>query len=141
MNESLPHALTARPAAPVHPAGPPKPTAGVPTLGMPHDDLSSLSLVDAPPTAAAPSKIRAFNVPGMVAEPEYKRHANLTGACAVHMKTFHGRLSDDGIARLDHKVNEWLEAHPQCEVKFATTNIGLWDGKTKDMEMIINVWY
>jgi hypothetical protein len=26
---------------------------------------------------------------------------------------FHGRLSDDGLAYTDDKINEWLDNHPE----------------------------
>ena len=63
----------------------------------------------------------------------------LTGA--VRMKSFHGRLSDNGLEYLDNSVNEWLDAHPEVEVKFVTSTVGLYDGKIKELALILNVWY
>jgi hypothetical protein len=128
-----------RPLTPAVPGGLPR-ISPPPTLAKPKDDLSSLSLIDDVPHATV-NKIQAFGVKEMATDREFKRAANLTGNGAVHVKTFHGHLSDDGTRRLDDKINDWLEAHPNVEVKFATTTIGIWDGKTKDQAMIINVWY
>jgi hypothetical protein len=131
--------------APVAPR-PSSPMPGInamPTIAKPKDDLSSLAIVDGPPTGTVPgsSKIRAFGVAGVVRDREFKRNSNVTGCCACHVKSFHGRVSDEGMERMDDKINDWLEAHPQYEVKFATTQIGLWDGKTKDLTLIVQIWY
>jgi hypothetical protein len=129
--------------AAVAPAAAPQKVHGVPHLEMPKDDLSSLEMVDEPAASesTAPSKIMAFGVKALATDKAYKRNAPMTGRGAMHVKTFHGILNDDGMERLDARVNDWVEAHPNVEIKFATTTIGIWDGKTKDQSLIINVWY
>ena len=42
---------------------------------------------------------------------------------------------------MDDLINEWLDAHPEIEVKFVTSTIGMFDGKMKDLAVILNVWY
>jgi hypothetical protein len=42
---------------------------------------------------------------------------------------------------LDDKINEWLDSHPEVEIKFVTTNIGQFEGKVRELAMVINVWY
>jgi len=137
-----------RPVAPLstHGAGGNK-VAGMPVQAMPKADdhsLDSISLVDdfdassdAPPT----SKIKAFGVAGMHQEKGYKRktYANGQGACRV--RSFHGRLSDEGMDYMDSKINEWLDAHPEIEVKIVTTSIGQYEGKIKEPALVLNVWY
>jgi hypothetical protein len=130
------------PLRPTVPSNLPPKITPPPTLGKPRDDLSSLAVVDEGPSqVTGSSKIQAFGVKEIAPEREFKRNANLTGTGAVHVKSFHGHLHDEGLARLDNRINEWMEAHPQFEIKFATTTIGVWDGKTKDQVMIINIWY
>ena len=42
---------------------------------------------------------------------------------------------------MDEQINAWLEAHPDYEVKFATTTIGEFAGKMgKEINLIVNVW-
>jgi len=41
---------------------------------------------------------------------------------------------------LDEQINEWLDGHPEYEVKTVTTSIGLWTGKLKEPNLIVNVW-
>jgi len=125
--------------------GAPKMTV-MPNMGKPKDDLSSIALEDdhAPtsPSGEQPkSKIMAFGVRGMAQSHEYKRQSTVTGTGAVRVRTFHGRLSDEGLQFMDDKINEWLEAHPEIEVKFATTQVGMYEGKIKDLALIMSVWY
>ena len=87
------------------------------------------------------SKIHQISSGGSLPTHSYSRatHSNKTGA--VRMRTFHCRLSEQGVDYLDQTVNDWLEHHPDIEVKFTTSTIGLWDGKLKEPTLILNVWY
>ena len=58
----------------------------------------------------------------------------MVAAAAVH-----GRLSDEGMSYMDEKVNEWLDAHPEIEVKLVTTAIGPYEGKIKEPALVMNV--
>jgi hypothetical protein len=143
MNESHPLPGASRPLGQSGPTGQPtltpRPLPGAPA--KPKDDFSPVGLVDSPhPGKETASKIQVYGV-GAMTEREYHRHANMTGNGACHVKSFHGRLNEDGLQRIDDKINEFMEAHPELEIKFATTTIGIWDGKTKDPSMIINVWF
>jgi hypothetical protein len=97
------------------------------------------------PGAAQPaqaSKIRAFSVAASHQHNiNYKRKTNVTGSGICRMRTFHGRLSDEGLAFMDDKINEWLDANPDIEVKFVTSTIGMYDGKIKEPALVMNVWY
>ncbi len=96
---------------------------------------------DLHPEPAAP-KIRAFeNKMGTRHEDKWSRTPNVTGHGAIHVKSFHCKLSDDSLGYLDQQVNEWLDAHPQYEVKFVTTSIGEWSGKLgKEPHIVVQVW-
>ncbi|MBL4591927.1 MAG: hypothetical protein JKY96_08210 [Phycisphaerales bacterium] len=65
---------------------------------------------------------------------------NVTGTGAIHCKSFHCKLTGDSLEFLDQQINEWLDKHPQYEVKMVTTSIGTWTGKSKEPNLIINVW-
>ncbi len=74
-------------------------------------------------------------------EDSWSRSPNVTGTGAIHVKSFHSKLSDDGIAYLDRQINEWLDAHPQYEVKFVTTAVGEWTSKLgKEAGLVVQVW-
>ncbi|MHC4948640.1 MAG: hypothetical protein ACYTG1_10305 [Planctomycetota bacterium] len=73
-------------------------------------------------------------------EDEWSRTPNTTGSGAIHVKTFHCKLTDDALNYMDHTVNEWLDNHPQYEVKFVNSSIGILTGKLKEPHLICQVW-
>ncbi|MDG2054162.1 MAG: hypothetical protein P8J86_05585 [Phycisphaerales bacterium] len=73
-------------------------------------------------------------------EEEWSRTPNTTGVGAIHVRTFHCKLSDDSLAFMDQNINEWLDAHPQYEVKFVTSSVGVLTGKLKEPHLICQVW-
>ncbi|MBN2210519.1 MAG: hypothetical protein JW709_03910 [Sedimentisphaerales bacterium] len=95
------------------------------------------------PVNPAPSpRIQAFGTTAQ-REPDEKLHrqTQLTGRGATRTRTFHAKLNDGAMAFLDQQINEWLDQHPEYEVKFATTTIGVVEGKRQEPHLIINVWY
>ncbi|MFK7758660.1 MAG: hypothetical protein AB8C13_01795 [Phycisphaerales bacterium] len=73
-------------------------------------------------------------------EDSWTRSPNATGMGAIHVKSFHCRLTGDSLEFLDRQINEWLDAHPQYEVKMVTSSMGVWSGKLKEPNLIVNVW-
>lgn len=61
-----------------------------------------------------------------------------TGAC--HVKSFHCKLGGDSLDYLDRQINEWMDNHPECEVKLVTTTVGEWQGKLKEPALIVQIW-
>jgi hypothetical protein len=106
-------------------------------------DLEPIGLVDEEPQAALETakKIKAFGIGGMEKKHEWKRQTNVTSSGAVRMRSFHGRLSDEGLTFMDDKINEWLDAHPEVEVKFVTSTVGTYEGKIREPALVLNVWY
>jgi len=99
-----------------------------------------------PQTLAAdppPPKIQAFEqrvASGRRHEETWKRSPNVTGAGAIHVKSFHCKMSNESLEFLDQQINEWLDGHPQYEVKFVTSVVGEWTGKTKEPNMVVQLW-
>jgi hypothetical protein len=89
--------------------------------------------------AAGNKRITAFG-PGKRHEDSWSRTPNTTGLGAVHVKTFHGKLTDDALAYLDQCINEWLDSHPQYEVKFVTSTVGMLTSKLQEPHLICQVW-
>jgi hypothetical protein len=120
-----------------------------PAVAKPHAPEQAIALdeeiveleADGTPAAPTPSKIK-FGA-------EIHRHHDwkrptvkggmLGGACRI--RTFHGKLSDQGLEYIDEAINMWLDDHPEIDIKFVTTNVGMFDGKFKDIALVINVWY
>ncbi|MBO6738671.1 MAG: hypothetical protein JJ916_02310 [Phycisphaerales bacterium] len=105
-------------------------------------DLAPEAMQSKKPVTETPSKIRTFEqkLGGGKHEDNWNRTPNATGTGAIHVKSFHCKLTGDSLDFLDQQINEWLDAHPQYEVKFVTTSIGTWTGKLKEPNLIVNVW-
>ncbi|MCA9295480.1 MAG: hypothetical protein KC983_03165 [Phycisphaerales bacterium] len=84
--------------------------------------------------------IRAIGEKNRRHEDDWSRTPNTTGAGAIHVKSFHCKLTDDSLRYLDQTINEWLDAHPQYEVKFVTSTVGMLTGKLKEPHLICQVW-
>ncbi len=105
--------------------------------------IASQAAAEGPTDSASggTSKIRMFEQRlGAKHEDNWNRTPNVTGGGAIHVKSFHCKLTGDSLNFLDQQINEWLDAHPQYEVKFVTTSIGTWTGKLKEPNLIVNVW-
>ena len=96
------------------------------------------------PAEEAPPKIRAFDqkLAGGTGKHEdsWVRSPNVVGTGAIHVKSFHCKLTGDSLENLDRQINEWLDAHPQYEVKLVTSTVGEWMGKLKEANLILQVW-
>ncbi len=98
-----------------------------------------LPVVESVDPAAGPKKITAFEKVRRH-EDKWSRTPNTTGLGAIHLRTFHCKLTDDALTYLDQCVNEWLDAHPQYEVKFVSSTVGTLTGKLKEPHLICQIW-
>ena len=117
-----------RPAAPARPAKPPGALEPEP-----------VQMAESAGPVAPTRKITAF---GKEAKHEEKwtRTPNLNGTGAIHVKTFHSKITDDALAYMDQQINEWLDTHPEYEVKFVSSTVGIHSGKLKEPHLICTVW-
>ncbi len=95
-----------------------------------------------PPSAsAAPSaKITTFGTRQQHAD-KWDRTPNVTGKGAIHCKIFHCKLREDALEYLETQVNEWLDQHPEYEVKFVNACIGEMKTKTAtEQAMFMTIW-
>ncbi len=95
--------------------------------------------------ADVPSKIHGFSAETGISakskEQDFRRPLNLTGRGATRVRTFHTKLSDTAMSYLDGLINDWLDEHPDIEVKFSNTTVGVVEGKRAEQHLIITVWY
>ena len=149
-------------AAPARPGIAPMPTG----LRAPSDDeLEPIELVDEEPElaapvapngptqlrshqpggqqqpATAPKKIVALGADAHRAHHDWKRVPVKTGTGACRVRSFHGKYSEQGLEYLDNAINEWLDGHPEVEVKFVTSTVMTFEGKIREPALVLNVWY
>ncbi len=125
------------PAAP-RPSGVPSPEPRGPATKL-NAEPEPLPVAPGVGPAAGSKRITAFGQ-GKRHEDTWSRTPNTTGLGAVHVKTFHGKLTDDALAYLDQCINEWLDSHPQYEVKFVTSTVGILTSKIQEPHLICQVW-
>jgi hypothetical protein len=71
----------------------------------------------------------------------WRRHSQLTGKGATHVKSFHCKLQGDALTHLDQQINAWIESHEDCEIKLVTTQVGEWsDTLGKACHLIVQIW-
>jgi len=85
------------------------------------------------------NQIRAFGAQKR-AMSRWKQQPIASGAGARHVRTFVAKLRLDAIDHLDEQINEWLDEHPDFDVKFVTTTIGMLVGKNTEEALFVNVW-
>ena len=105
----------------------------------PKEELSSIAVSESD-GAGQPKEIRALGMKARRHEDHWNRTPNTPGTGAIHVKSFHCKVTEDGLAYMDQVINEWLDAHPQYEVKFVQTSIGTFTGKIKEPHVICQVW-
>lgn len=115
-----------------------------PKLSVNHgaaEDQGSIGLVgDSESTGE--SKIRALAGGGAsVRKENYKRQPVISGKGACRVRSFHGRLSAQGLEYMDNQINEWIDANPEVEVKFVSSQVGIFEGKMREPALILNLWY
>ncbi len=78
---------------------------------------------------------------GILDESKYSRSVNPSGQDATRCRTFHAKLNDSAVAFMNDQLNTWVDSHPDINIKFATSTIGIFEGKHKDPNLIITVFY
>lgn len=126
-------------------AAPPLPSAPAPDVdGLPVVESGGIGGIDSNGAAGEIEDkprpvIRALGMKNRH-EDEWDRSPNSTGTGAIHVRTFHCKLNDDALRSMDRRINEWLDDHPQYEVKFVNSTVGILTGKTKEPHLLCQVW-
>lgn len=114
------------------------------------DDLPTIPLDDALEATSEElaSHQTAHGLSGTSAMPairegptQFQRPLNKTGTGATRCRTFHCKLSEEGVRRLDEQINEFCEMNPDVEIKFTTSTVGIWTGKHAEPNLIVTVFY
>lgn len=100
---------------------------------------AGIELVTAEEAASSGRKIHRFG-DQVRHEEKWNRTPNSPGTGAIHVKTFVSKLRLDAIEHMDQQINEWLDAHPQYEVKMVSSSIGVLVGKINEPALFLNVW-
>jgi hypothetical protein len=120
----------------LRPAGTPEPTPAAPPPGA---EPGALPVAKGVGQVAATKKIQAFGKEKRHGE-KWARTPNITGQGAIHVRTFHAKITEDALAYMDQTINEWLDENPQYEVKFVSSTVGILSGKLKEPALLCQIW-
>jgi len=56
-------------------------------------------------------------------------------------RTFHSKLTDSALEYMNEQINAWLDKNDTIAIKFATSNIGIFEGKHAEAHVIITMFY
>lgn len=60
---------------------------------------------------------------------------------ATRCRTFHCKMTDASLSYLNDQINAWVDSHAEVEIKFATSNIGVVEGKHADPHYVVTIFY
>ena len=78
---------------------------------------------------------------GVADEGKFKRLPRADGVGATRCRMFHCRISQGATDFMVNQINEWLDQHNDITLKFATTTIGMFEGKHTEPNLITTVFY
>jgi hypothetical protein len=100
------------------------------------DDAPAILDEDKP---EAKPKIKAFGDDSVFGqfmdhnETRFQRPLVNTGRSAIRCRTFHTKLTEAAISYMDAMINDWIDKNPQIEIKFASSTIGMFEGKQRQV--------
>jgi len=124
------------------------PAAAAPVAAAEGDPepIQRVSADDVPAERAAPA-IKQFGGGGSTfartggAARDYRRPLLADPALATRCRTFHAKLNDASLAHLNDQINDWIDGRDDVVIKFATSVIGVMEGKHADPHLIVTIFY
>lgn len=105
----------------------------------------TLSLVGAEESSVTgTSKIRSFDRDGALSgehKDSFKRPLTPHDEPATRVRTFHGKLTEAGLAHMDDLINKWIDSHPDVFIKSSSSAVGTFEGKTKEPHLLVTLFY
>ncbi len=83
----------------------------------------------------------AFGAGGGWDDSKFKRAVDANRAGATRCRMFHCKLSQAALDFVINQINEWLDANEDIRLKFVDANIGPFEGKHVEQNLIITVFY
>jgi hypothetical protein len=119
--------------------------AGPLTIAMGDEADQLFEATDDPPAAAPRTTADSGGRAGPAVRPlDGKRQRPLEPSSphATRCRTFQCKLNGPSLAHLNEMINEWVDAHDDVVIKFATNCIGMVEGKSSsDPNLFVTVFY
>jgi hypothetical protein len=88
-----------------------------------------------------PGAVAPVTRPGLAAPRAWRRPLRPSVATATRCKTFHAKLNDASLSNLGEQISEWVDSQDDVEIKFASTAVGVVEGKHPDPHLIVTIFY
>ncbi|MBU0640401.1 MAG: hypothetical protein KKB50_16170 [Planctomycetes bacterium] len=75
------------------------------------------------------------------AEDKHRRALLKGSPSATRCRIFHSKINDPSMLHMVQQINEWADQSEDIEIKFATSTIGVVEGKHADPHLIVTVFY
>ena len=63
------------------------------------------------------------------------------GGGATRCRTFHSKLNENSLQFMNRQINEWVDKDDNLVIKFATSTIGMFEGKHSEPNLILTLFY
>ncbi len=117
------------------------------TIQLESDDINSSDSVGSGTTEMSSSRIHGMSEAtlGHHAEADddsrFKRPLDPKSPFASRCRSFHCKLTDGALEFLNMQINEWLDQHPDIAIKFARSDVGMFEGKHKEPNLVLTLFY
>lgn len=74
-------------------------------------------------------------------ESKFRRRLDPRSPFGTRCRTFHSKLSAGAVAYMNEQINQWADSNNDVQIKFATSCIGVFEGKHADPHLIITIFY
>ena len=98
-----------------------------------HVDLSSSRIHSA--TATTLGRSKGWD------ETRYGRQLDPRAISATRCRTFHSKLSGPALEFMNNQINDWIDTEGGVTIKFATSTIGIFEGKHAEPHLILTLFY
>lgn len=72
---------------------------------------------------------------------QWKRPIDPRAITATRCRTFHAKLTDSALEYMNEVINAWLDKNDSIAIKFAVSNIGIFEGKHAEPHVIVTMFY
>lgn len=72
---------------------------------------------------------------------QYTRALDASATAATRCRTFHAKLNEAALEFMNNQVNAWVDGDESIRIKFATSTIGVFEGKHAEPHLILTVFY
>jgi hypothetical protein len=110
------------------------------------EEVEPIGLVDSeePAEGSKRGHIKAFGSagagPAVGEKAGFQRTPNVTGQGAIRCRIFHSKIAEGPLSYMQNQINEWIDGE-DIEVKHVGHMVGDLEGKTKEPNVIIMIWY